>query len=60
MENIELAKEKLLTLINKHKDNAELHGELKDVFEAVSFNSEIEHTCPQGFKWNGIECVPNP
>lgn len=37
MENIELAKEKLLALINKHKDNAELHSELKDVFEAVSF-----------------------
>lgn len=36
-DQIELAKEKLLDLINKHKDNTELHADLKDVFEAVSF-----------------------
>lgn len=35
-DQIELAKEKLLALISKHKDNHELHSELKDIFEAVS------------------------
>lgn len=55
MENIELAKEKLLALISKHKDNAELHADLKDVFEAVSF---IE--CRQGFHKDASgNCVPD-
>lgn len=74
MSALQIVKEKLAEMLTKVDINDSLSIDLQTVYTLVesAINEPISrekanqirandiHNCPQGFIWNGSECVPNP